>query len=239
MKSSLRHGFCFFLILAACEGGPEDEPRQPIMQGDASVVETEPGGPVFLDFGVSTRNVEDDPITFTAVVTDPDGIGDVVGGVLEDVATDTNLAAFQTSAQEGAYSLLMAPRDLSLHHRDFEGTMGEAYSFEVRAKFFDQEGKQATEVVEMTIPCESPRDLGGLLQLRHIRDTECLAAVVCRDLEGDGRYECSGYSSQLDGMTSNEVCSQLGLSCDVGACNGESTCASEIAIGQGQECFCQ
>src|SRR5262245_32614596 len=45
-----------------------------------------------------------DTLIVTAVVTDPDGIDDVIGGQLRD-ASGATYGAFQTSAAEGAYGM--------------------------------------------------------------------------------------------------------------------------------------
>ena len=43
-------------------------------------------------------------VVFTAVVTDPDGIEDLIGGTLEDPTTGGTYGAIATSASEGSYS---------------------------------------------------------------------------------------------------------------------------------------
>jgi hypothetical protein len=44
-------------------------------------------------------------ITFTAVLTDPDGIDDLIGGSLTNADGSIQYGAFVTSGQEGSYSL--------------------------------------------------------------------------------------------------------------------------------------
>ncbi len=63
--------------------------------------------PVFLDFSASTSTLTDkNEVTFVAVLTDPDGIDDLIGGSLQHPGGGS-YGAFQTSAAEGSYQIII------------------------------------------------------------------------------------------------------------------------------------
>lgn len=45
-------------------------------------------------------------MTFSVVLTDPDGIDDLIGGTLKDPDSGSSYGAFVTEAGEGAYALM-------------------------------------------------------------------------------------------------------------------------------------
>src|SRR5688572_30415979 len=95
------HGIC------ACSGssGAEKKTDASAPVPDSSISE-DPGGPVFLSFGSDVPELSaGQSVTFTVVLTDPDGIDDLIGGSLKSEDGKSTYGAFVTSGQEGSYSL--------------------------------------------------------------------------------------------------------------------------------------
>lgn len=65
--------------------------------------------PVFLSFGTDVTSLtEGGTVTFTAVLTDPDGLMDLVGGTLLDAAGVARYGAFMASGGTGSYAKIPA-----------------------------------------------------------------------------------------------------------------------------------
>ena len=115
----------------------------------------ETGGPQFLSFGTdSTKLTEGESITFTAVLTDPDGIDDLIGGSLKSQDGQHDFGSFATSAQEGAYSFELTWKQLG---NAVDLTFKGAQSFTFVAVFFDSGGNKASRSATIKAYC----DLGG------------------------------------------------------------------------------
>lgn len=67
-----------------------------------------PGGPLILSLSTNTTMLlSDQLLIISAIVTDPDGIDDVIGGSLHDMATGRTYGAFITQAAEGSYQITL------------------------------------------------------------------------------------------------------------------------------------
>lgn len=100
-------------------------------------------------------------IVISAVVTDPDGIDDVIGGVLLDPVNNASYGAFQTSAAEGAYELRLAWDDVNTTRSiDFATSATRS----LRARFFDQAGHETLQDLVVTLTCEGPSACAGACQ---------------------------------------------------------------------------
>lgn len=75
---------------------------------------------------------EGDTVRFTAVLTDPDGIDDLIGGALMTGDEQTQLGAFVTSGQEGSYSLVLSWDELN---QSYDITFAASETREFRAVF--------------------------------------------------------------------------------------------------------
>jgi hypothetical protein len=124
---------------------------------DQSIVDSDqgasaPGSPKFLSFGTdSTKFTEGQSITFTAVLTDPDGIEDLIGGSLKSEDGLHNFGAFATAAQEGAYSFELTWSKLNnALDLTFEGE--QSYTF--IAEFFDAAGNTASRSATILAYCD-------------------------------------------------------------------------------------
>ena len=113
-------------------------------------------GPVFHQFGSNVRwMTEGESITITAVVSDPDGIDDVIGGTLRTPDGVSTYGAFQTTDQEGAYELQLTWDQVNRI---------EPINFDARsvlvvvAEFFDADGHRGAETLALELHCD---DAGG------------------------------------------------------------------------------
>lgn len=114
---------------------------------------TQPGGPVILDFSINTATLDEtQKAVFTVVVTDPDGIDDVIGGTLKS-PKGASYGAFATSAAEGSYQITLAWADMNtIEEIAFPGATSAPRQFV--AEFFDQSGKKATATVTLDLECK-------------------------------------------------------------------------------------
>lgn len=122
-----------------------------------------PNAPVFLDFGTSVSAITgygaSSSVTFTAVLTDPDGVDDLIGGTLKD-ESGSPYGAFATSGQEGAYALALTWEqiDATSSITFAPGTNGQR-SFV--AEFFDVAGHKVQATATLTLDCRERGACGG------------------------------------------------------------------------------
>jgi hypothetical protein len=134
-------------LLAACSATPAVRP-------DAGLPE-DPRGPRFLTFSSnSTELLDGQPLTVTAVLTDPDGVDDLIGGTLLDPATGASYGAFETSASEGSYQLTLTWPQLDAVS-PIDGSLGDPMHRTLRAQFFDTAGHQTSRDLEIGLGCAS------------------------------------------------------------------------------------
>jgi len=124
---------------------------------------SEPGAPEFLSFGTNVPALDggaDTPsVTFTAVVTDPDGVDDVIGGSLLD-QSGAPYGAFATSGQEGAYEMTLTWEQINtVSAIDFDPGPGASRTF--TAEFFDASGKKATRSISLSLTCDGSSACDG------------------------------------------------------------------------------
>lgn len=106
---------------------------------------------LLLQTNVQTLH-EGETLVVTAVVTDPDGIDDLIGGTLLDVDSGNSYGAFASSAAEGSYELDLAWGAIQTV-RDIDApTTGVGRTFV--ARFFDVAGHTAEQTVAITLRCK-------------------------------------------------------------------------------------
>jgi hypothetical protein len=113
-----------------------------------------PSAPRILNLSVDNPEVPPDgSITVSAIVTDPDGIDDLVGGLLVDPDTNATYGSLATSAAEGAYSLTLSWSRLNTV-RPIRGDRGGQDARVLRATFFDQAGNETSGELPIRLgPC--------------------------------------------------------------------------------------
>lgn len=110
-----------------------------------------PHDPVFLTFGTNVSSLtENQSVVFSAVLTDPDGIDDLIGGTLQSPDGTISYGAFATSGQEGAYSLAIT-WDAIQQSQDITFKQGQTRMF--MAEFFDAAGHKTQKTIGLQLTC--------------------------------------------------------------------------------------
>lgn len=116
---------------------------------------TSPSAPKILSLSTNIKTVhETDTLTISAVVTDPDGIGDVIGGQLMTSDGDSAYGAFATDAGEGAYSMTLSWGGINTTE-SIDTMVGAPASRSFRAKFFDAEGNSTYRDITVGLQCSN------------------------------------------------------------------------------------
>lgn len=118
-----------------------------------------PDAPEILVLSTNVNELtEGENVVVSAVVTDPDGVDDVIGGLLESPDGAISYGAFQTSGQEGSYELTLNWTELDVAVPiEFESETAR----EMRAVFFDQAGHETSGQVDLTLHCSGEPACGG------------------------------------------------------------------------------
>ena len=157
----------------------------------------DPNGPMIVSFNTNTSSItQGESVIFTAVVTDPDGVADVIGGTLVDTTSGNTYGAF-TATAISSYTITVSWA--AIHQaRAIEFLSTDTRNF--RAIFHDQGGHQASAQAIVTLTC------GG--------DPACSGAC--------GFSRCSGSCVDLQANVNHcGACSNVcgsGAWCDVGTC---------------------
>ena len=177
---------------------------------DESGTMTDPDGPRFLTFGTDRASISVTPddseaaeemIVLSAVLTDPDGVEDVVGGTLYVDGTNTTLGTFATSAQEGAYTMIVTWAQLAAPLAA-KAEWSTDLEIPLRAEFFDQAGHVASKALTLSLSCE-----GGPAPTK-VTKTGCIEGVLCEPM-GVATW-CASNEATTSG---DAMCSEEGLQC--------------------------
>lgn len=219
----------------------DDDPEEPPGAGESS------DGPTIVLLRTNMNIVgEDDLLRVSAIVTDPDGVDDVIGGVLETPDGESVLGTFSTGAQEGAYELQLSFDELM----SSSGTIGTTpVALRLRATFFDQQSYSTSEILDLEMVCASGFACGGgrcrlaAAGPANVTDAECSPwdptscplGETCDAADGarGPNYQCVAAGSL-----------EYGAACEVGQCSPGliclGSCASACKVGElcsnGLEC---
>jgi hypothetical protein len=159
---------------------------------------TDPQAPQFLSFAANVSTLfEGESVIFTAVVTDPNGIDDVIGGSLRDDDGNT-YGAFVTSGQEGAYEMTLSWGQIQ-QVAPIDFPYGSARTRTFVAEFFDADGHMATADTPLDLTCSN--GVAGC-------DGDCVDTMNDFDACGSCDTSCG-----------DDLCLQ-GAFCDLGSCSG-------------------
>lgn len=112
---------------------------------------TSPNAPRFLTFGTNVTSLtEDQAVSFTAVLTGPDGIDDLIGGSLVSLDEATQYGAFATTGQEGAYTMQLSWAAIN---QAAELTFHKTTTRSYRAVFYDVAGHRVSKDVMLSMTC--------------------------------------------------------------------------------------
>ncbi|HRE90003.1 MAG TPA: hypothetical protein PK095_12795, partial [Myxococcota bacterium] len=111
-----------------------------------------PGAPRILSLSANTTVLNrGSTLIITAVVTDPNGIDDLIGGQLEAPSGGT-YGAFATSAAEGSYTIQLTWEALNTVRGIDAAPTGSPLEF--KAVFFDVAGARAEKSLTVTTRCD-------------------------------------------------------------------------------------
>ncbi len=181
---------CTNFDYSGCSGGGSDvvqsdttSPNETVNPGDTTPGEVNGSNRaptvLSLNSNVATLN-PGDQVIISAVVTDPDGIDDLIGGSLVDPGTGRSYGSFATSAAEGSYAMTLSWDAIETVAAITTPAGGATRGF--RAEFYDVAGAKATQVLNLTLRCES--------------GDEALCSGVCADLSSD-YYHCGSCDAQV------------------------------------------
>ncbi len=216
--------------------------EQQICEGEAA-----PDAPRILDFNTNVvRLTEGETVVFTALVTDPDGAEDVIGGNMIDPGTGATYGAFvSTGGSEGAYSLMLTWAAIDTVETLNFGTGEQERRFQ--ANFFDAAGNMVNQLVTLTMYCETALGACGDGTCQDLSEDNdncgdcgntCSADAFCADSVcncGDDTVECGGECVELDFDPNH--CGACGNVCDSGICTeGFCECTSNDHCESGESC---
>jgi hypothetical protein len=164
--------------------------------------QSNPHAPVFLTFGTNVTSLTaGQSVVFSAVLTDPDGIADLIGGALKSGDSAITYGSFATADQEGAYSLSLTWDQLQTAE-DITFKQSQARMF--MAEFFDAEGHSVEKTIAITLTCTGGYACEGMCETsscseqstsRTTCDAVCSGAhpgMTCDPANTAGRYASYG-----------------------------------------------
>ena len=175
-------------------------------------VPSDPQSPNILSISSNlTRMTDDDVLNIVAIVTDPDGIEDLIGGEL--IAEDgASYGAFATSAQEGAYEIVLTWSDLdTVRTIEFEGDLARRFG----VRFYDVAGHVVDQEYVVDLYCDSGAACDG----------------SCTDLTAD-EQNCGSCGRTCDDT-------QFADSCQQSSCVVTSECTNERLLSCDEVCSAQ
>ena len=207
------------------EGEGEREGEGPIGDEDRPV----PEGPQILSFTSSKTTIEDDDTAvLTIVVSDPDGVSDIVGALLIDPATDTILRPLSPAGTPGTFTAGVSWNDLSPATINFDNDGATRRS--IRVRFIDGAGHKVSQSLQLSLSCSQGRPACG---------GSC-GELVC-PAEDDG---CLYVENQR--LTADDRCSVCNTGCracdngcacfpDNDSCSNNASCLANFAIDENDD----
>ena len=193
-------------------------------------VEASSDAPTIVQFSSNrTTLTEDGTLVLSAIVTDPQGVDDVIGGTLES-PTGALYASFATSASEGSYGANLDWN--SIHQVD---TIEFRVSKEIVlvAKFFDQAANATSRTLTIRLECsdaEMSACDASCIDLQNSLD-HCGACQRGCSEDGSctgGECRCSSDEACLTGtICRNEICvpgCRNDMECETNAFCDDGTC---------------
>lgn len=199
--------------------------------GDPTTGTTGPveGAPVILSLSKNvTKITEGESVIFTAMVTDPDGLDDLVGGSLLSMDESIDYGPFVAAGQPGTYSLTLSWAQI--HQADPISFEDSEPTRTFVARFFDQKGNKATVSTDVTLTCVGGSACAGACTDLATDGANCGS---CGRACGGGADACASgecapaYGACVDNegqmVTCAEVCQAAGETCVTHGCQGEAT----------------
>lgn len=226
----------------AKDASSSDGGGEPDGAGSPDAGRSDEDAPRILVFSTNVDALEPDvTLRFTAVVTDPQGIGDVIGGTLSAPGAG-DYGSFTTSADEGTYGLALHWDDINDVEPIYTNVGGSPRVF--RATFFDQAGHFMTQDITIDLDCgdEQSACAGECFSLQTDEHNcgacgrNCEHSLWTDDISPREEV-CRGGTCTWAVETSqrascDDVCGQVSLECGSGFLPGwfGATCGSGIAV---------
>lgn len=212
-----------------------------------SDTDTDPVGPNIVSLGTSSPSItEGETVIFTATVTHPDGTDAIAGGSLATPDGKVTYSPF-VSVGGGTYTVDVSWKQIN-GVETIEFTSDQARSFQ--AVFFDNDSRQASRIVELTLSCGDSAACDGVC-IDLDSDSEncgaCRRQCIVRDtlapIGGCESGECLptyGDCIQIAEFPNcGSYCSSIGESCVSGGCRGatqfyymnEGECTAFFSVG--------
>lgn len=222
--------------------GESSDSSETTPTSEISTSEPVPGAPKFLSLQTNVSKLTaGESVIFTAVLTDPDGVDDIVGGTLSNEGGGIGYGPFVAAGQEGTYSITLSWDAMQQAEAiQFEGM---DLSRVFRAEFYDQAANKVSKDVSLALTCAEGSACDG----------------VCTDIMADADHcgTCSGVCEggcdagkcapkwgecvhSSDGVaTCDQYCGSIGETCAENGCDvtkgtilgygGQTECAKDIA----------
>lgn len=160
--------------------------------------------PRILNFATNvSRITRGESVTFSAIVTDPDGISDVIGGSLETENMGV-YGTFATSDNEGAYSFSLSWDDM---HQVIPIEFASEATRTFVARFYDVAGNQVTGSVQITLHCDGESACDGRCFDLQTSDNHCgTCGRQCGSNTGCNMGQCVGIREMVPGQTCQQSC---------------------------------
>ena len=194
---------------------------------DTAAVPADPEAPRVLELFANAERLEEQGIvTITAQVTDPNGLEDIIGGVLEDDSTGAVYLPF-TQISEGTFAAVVTWDEVDAAEPIvFEFSGSRIY----RATFVDQAGHEGIATIVLPFYCDPLVDGVSYEHWGVCGDGACRRLGTDLDCEGCGNA-CDAcidascltveWTECVTGATTadcNESCANAGGQCVEGAC---------------------
>jgi hypothetical protein len=194
----------FVVLLAACNGSDgtplPDGGGGGGGAGGSGGGSTSPSAPKILTINTNLKTLhETGMLTVSAVVTDPDGIGDVIGGQLLTSDGSSAYGAFATDAGEGAYSLTLDWNAINATE-SIDTDLCAPTSRTFRASFFDAEGNSSYREVSVTLECLDSTNVAHGGYCSRSADDELYTLDHC----GSCGHSCPAAPDAACGMLSDD-----------------------------------
>lgn len=195
----------------------------PTPTGDTAPVE---GAPVILSLQSNVSKITaGESVIVTAVLTDPDGVEDIVGGTLSDEVGMIVYGPFVAAGQVGTYSISLswdaAHQAEPIQFEDMELVRV------FRAEFYDQAANKVNKDINLTLTCAEGSACDGVCTDISSNAEHCGACE--RSCEGGCEAgaclpqwgECIDNNSGID--TCEASCASIGEACVENGCELNST----------------
>jgi hypothetical protein len=189
---------------------------------DATTTPVE-GAPVFLSLQSNVSKITSgESVTFTAVLTDPDGVDDIVGGTLSDETGKIGYGPFVAAGQPGTYSITVS-WDAMQQADPIEFENADLMRV-FRAEFYDQAAHKVRKDTNLALTCATGSACDGVCTDLMNDLNHCGACGgVCKDGCSAGQCmptwgECLSMISGIE--TCDMYCASVGEACVENGCGG-------------------